>query len=118
MVLVAIVSLLPPSMIVQSGFYFRNMDKWVHGTMYCILAVLLFLVLPQKTNIRRWIITVFTFILAFVYSLVLELLQGMIISLSRSFEWEDLWANATGAIAGILIMILIDLPIRKKALSG
>lgn len=82
--------------------------------MYCILAVLLFLVLPQKTNTKLRIIMFFTFILAFVYSLVIELLQGWIKSLSRSFEWWDLWANAAGAMAGIMVMLFIYPRIRKK----
>lgn len=112
--LVAMVSLLPSSVIVQSGFYFSGMDKWVHGIMYCFLAIQLFFLFPKKTNITLKIIIFFTFTLAFVYSLIIEMLQEIIESLSRSFEWWDLAANAMGAITGIFLVILIHSRSRKK----
>ncbi len=112
MLLVATVSLVPASVIVKSGFYFTGIDKWFHAAMYCVLAILLFLAWRQSRFFTIKAITVLAFTLAFVYSLILEILQATIVSIDRSFEWLDLLANALGAISGIFIMILLF--IKKK----
>jgi VanZ family protein len=89
------------------------MDKWVHGIMYCILSVLLFLVLPHKKSATLKIITLITFALAFLYSLFIEVLQGTIKSLARSFEWYDLLANAVGVVVGIILVVSLYLKLKR-----
>lgn len=83
------------------------MDKWLHAVMYCTLVILLFFAWRQARFFTLRMITLIAFTLAFVYSLILEILQAMIVSLARSFEWWDLLANALGAFTGIFIMILL-----------
>ena len=84
-------------------------DKLIHSGIYFLLSTLIILGYIRynlKGVIKRKEIG-----LALVYSLVLggitELIQEYLVP-SRFGDWLDFWANTIGAIAGVLILSLIN----------
>lgn len=65
-----------------------NLDKIVHCGMFGLMTILLF-VAYKLTNLRLMIIP-------FLISFLIEILQGILISLHRSFDFVDLMANLSG----------------------
>lgn len=73
-----------------------NLDKVVHCGMFGLMTLLLF-VTYKLTNLRLMIIP-------FLISFLIEILQGVLTSLHRSFDFVDLMANLSGiALAYIAI---------------
>ncbi|MDM1543359.1 VanZ family protein [Empedobacter falsenii] len=73
-----------------------NLDKVVHCGMFGLMTILLF-VTYKLTNLRLMIIP-------FLISFLIEILQGVLTSLHRSFDFVDLMANLSGiALAYIAI---------------
>lgn len=73
-----------------------NLDKVVHCGMFGLMTILLF-VSYKLTNLRLMIIP-------FLISFLIEILQGVLTSLHRSFDFVDLMANLSGiALAYIAI---------------
>ena len=73
-----------------------NLDKVVHCGMFGLMTILLF-VSYKLTNLRLMIIP-------FLISFLVEILQGVLTSLHRSFDFVDLMANLSGiALAYIAI---------------
>jgi VanZ family protein len=98
----------------HSPIYFKGIDKIVHGTIYLFLALLLFLLfidLRLKLTVKNYFII---FVLASTYGLLMELLQLWIMSVSRSFETGDIFANCLGIITGIVIGIVVSPFLLKK----
>ncbi|NOJ76561.1 VanZ family protein [Empedobacter stercoris] len=65
-----------------------NLDKVVHCGMFGLMTILLF-VSYKLTNLRLMIIP-------FLISFLIEILQGVLTSLHRSFDFVDLMANLSG----------------------
>lgn len=65
-----------------------NLDKVVHCGMFGLMTLLLF-VTYKLTNLRLMIIP-------FLISFLIEILQGVLTSLHRSFDFVDLMANLSG----------------------
>lgn len=65
-----------------------NLDKVVHCGMFGLMTILLF-VTYKLTNLRLMIIP-------FLISFLIEILQGVLTSLHRSFDFVDLMANLSG----------------------
>ena len=73
-----------------------NLDKIVHCGMFGMMTILLF-VAYKITTLRLMIIP-------FLVSFLIEILQGILTSLHRSFDFVDLMANLSGiALAYIVI---------------
>ncbi|WP_291121104.1 VanZ family protein [Empedobacter sp. UBA7248] len=73
-----------------------NLDKLVHCGMFGMMTILLFIAY-KITNLRLMIIP-------FLVSFLIEILQGVLTSLHRSFDFVDLMANLSGiALAYIAI---------------
>lgn len=73
-----------------------NLDKIVHCGMFGLMTILLF-VTYKITTLRLMIIP-------FLISFLIEILQGVLTSLHRSFDFVDLMANLSGiALAYIAI---------------
>lgn len=73
-----------------------NLDKVVHCGMFGLMTILLF-ISYKLTNLRLMIIP-------FLISFLIEILQGVLTSLHRSFDFVDLMANLSGiALAYIAI---------------
>ncbi|WP_413532827.1 VanZ family protein [Empedobacter brevis] len=74
-----------------------NLDKIVHCGMFGMMTILLFITY-KITNLRLMIIP-------FLISFLIEILQGVLTSLHRSFDFVDLMANLSGiALAYIAII--------------
>ena len=78
-------------------------DKVLHMSFYFVLSILLcrgyFIQLQNKSI--RWPY-IFTFITAFLYGLLIELLQATIFT-GRTADLRDAAANATGILLGLLL---------------
>lgn len=73
-----------------------NLDKIVHCGMFGLMTILLFITY-KITTLRLMIIP-------FLISFLIEILQGVLTSLYRSFDFVDLMANLSGiALAYIAI---------------
>ena len=108
LVLLAWLSLMPASNFSNSLINFKGADKIVHGIIYLILAMLMFLPfikLKQKSMMK---ISFIVFILASGYGLLMEFLQLWIRSVSRSFETGDIIANCIGVVTGIVLVNIIS----------
>lgn len=78
-----------------------NLDKVVHCGMFGLMTILLF-VSYKLTNLRLMIIP-------FLISFLIEILQGVLTSLHRSFDFVDLMANLSGiALAYIAIIYYLQ----------
>jgi VanZ family protein len=73
-------------------------DKWVHGLLYFGFAVLWAFSAPAGGNRMLQMVVGAAIVLGW----VIELLQGAIPSLGRSYDNYDLLADALGAAAGAL----------------
>jgi len=106
--IVAVLSLMPaydlPHITVYPGF-----DKLVHFSMYLGAAFLGSWSLEISRNRMKPVY----FLLAgvFLYGVLMEILQRTMHN-GRNFEFRDMIANLTGAIAGILLFRYLD---RKRA---
>jgi len=78
----------------------ENLDKVVHCGMFAGLAILLFFAF-QISNLRLIIIP-------FLISFLIEVLQGILTFLHRSFDFVDLMANLSGiTIAYVTIQYFV-----------
>lgn len=89
-------------------------DKWVHFVMYGGLAMAVWF---DRTVIckRRMNHSIWTFL--FVYPMVLgglmELVQAYLTT-CRSGDWIDFYADAFGALIGLLLCLLINKPLCRR----
>lgn len=89
-------------------------DKWVHFVMYGGLAMAVWF---DRTVIckRRMNHSIWTFL--FVYPMVLgglmELVQAYLTT-CRSGDWLDFFADAFGALIGLLLCLLIHKPLCRR----
>lgn len=70
-------------------------DKFGHLLAYCVLVVNAGLLVSKS----KWL---FVAISAFVFSALLEYLQGFVPG--RTVDWRDLVANAAGVVIGLLVV--------------
>lgn len=98
--LIAVLSLLPSDSIPESKLFDLSfLDKIIHTGMYAFFAFVALWECPCFSRCFRpyaW-----TILIVILCGALIELLQGTIIR-SRSAEWLDLAANATGAFIGLL----------------
>lgn len=85
----------------------ENFDKIVHFGLFGLMTILLF-------NAYRFF-SIKLIIIPFSISLLIEILQGILTFLHRSFDFVDLMANLSGiTISYILITIYLDKIENKK----
>lgn len=80
-----------------------NTDKWVHMTMYGIMAFLAFMFfnVNAKSNTLK---LYFSFLLPFLYGMIIEYIQGMP-GINRQRDIWDLAANTLGIIVGLTFSV-------------
>ena len=80
-------------------------DKLAHGVMYCVLAATL---MGGWVHIgrTRWMYYLLTCVLATSYGTLMEILQRFC-TLTRSGQMADLYADAVGALIGVIIVCVI-----------
>lgn len=91
----ALVSLLPGSRIGS----IQGSDKVWHGATYLLLALPICFLFPSKVRALGAAISLA------IYGALLEV--GQLFVPARSFEWGDIFANSTGAFAGLLVSLLV-----------
>lgn len=106
-ILIAILSLLPPSEF--SGWSFLHipgMDKILHALFYVILAVFLSNTVFHEAKSNKLKIRITTVLLCLSYGLLIEILQPLT---GRSKSFYDLLADMGGAILGALLFYQVRL---------
>ncbi|HUV40942.1 MAG TPA: VanZ family protein [Sedimentisphaerales bacterium] len=87
-----------PSLVYKAGVS----DKWLHGVVYMVLVVLIWLAVSpyRKVNWRKTAVWGVLFA-GLCYSVLDEVLQGYV---GRNADIEDFWANFGGVVAGVMIV--------------
>jgi len=101
-------SVIPPGYFDNGSVYFKDADKVVHFVIYSILSFLLFLLFIEIRPKSKQKNAVYVFFLASAYGLLMEILQLVIRSVSRSFEAADIVANVLGALSGIALGLVFS----------
>ena len=108
--LVTLLSLIPGKTLPDfswSSLY--GIDKIAHWGFYAVWAALWTLLASAPKKVQK---PFYVVILLILYSLLLEILQGVLFW-GRYFEWADFLANSVGALTGFVAM---DFLIKKKQL--
>lgn len=100
--------LMPGSELPDNHTIFPGFDKVVHVFLFAIMTFLLAQAFKKQYEIKyiRYNNVILSFVICFVYGFVLEVLQFLLFW-GRYFEWEDLLANFTGCITGVLIYKIV-----------
>lgn len=85
-----------------------GIDKYVHGTLHFVFTLLWFLYRKnESTNPKQLVLNVIG--MSLVYGILIEVAQEFL-TVSRKADMLDVAANASGAVAaGILIVLLLSL---------
>jgi VanZ family protein len=105
-VVIFLLCLLPGSEVPKSGQ--EHLDKFVHAILFGLFSFCTMIGFTKQyqfsvSSSRVVLITVFFSIL---YGVFIELFQGFILT-DRSFEWLDLFADATGVLIGYLAFKIV-----------
>lgn len=103
--LLLVLSLIPSGPVNPlSWIQLLHIDKIAHVLAYSIwcFALLFSFYKQYKEPQLRYSLTLLPFFIAFVYGVIMELLQHTI-SADRVGEWPDVIANATGCLLGLLV---------------
>lgn len=86
----------------------EGLDKIIHVFLYLVLGLLLKIALHKQFvfSYRRYMAKYYAVTIGILYGLLMETFQHFFTA-SRSFELMDLFADAVGCIAGVLVFILI-----------
>lgn len=96
LVLIAVLSLLPPWLFPPSITRIPGMDKWIHGAMYGLLGALMRWAAGQeKAPAASWWLP----LAGAGYGLMMEFLQLHLSGGIRTFSWWDAAANLVGVVA-------------------
>lgn len=80
-------------------------DKWVHFILFGGFTFLCLLADPLK-SIKR---LVFILLLGCVFGWLVEELQGLLSFLGRAKDWYDVYADAMGALLGVMLFYICAL---------
>ncbi|MDN5203583.1 VanZ family protein [Fulvivirgaceae bacterium BMA10] len=107
--LIAILTLTPGNSVPDVGFwYFPHMDKVVHLGIFAVLVFLMIRGLRKQSSfpgIQKRAIGA-SILISLIYGVLIELIQ--IFVPFRSFEFEDVIANAVGCGTGYLVTNLVQ----------
>lgn len=92
---------------INSPVTIEGSDKVAHFIIYFVYATIwfLFLYLSHKMNKNLLQAIVLTFLVCFLFGLLMEYLQ-VTLTTYRGFEWNDVAANSSGIIIALLIFLL------------
>lgn len=82
-------------------------DKLVHGVLYAMLAISMIAAVGRNARTRVFPY-IYTCVIATSYGALLEILQRFC-TLTRSGEMADLYADAIGAIIGVLLVGIFEI---------
>jgi VanZ family protein len=85
-------------------------DKWVHFVLFAVFTFLWLLVKPSANFTYLVLITVIGCLLGW----FVEEIQGALHFLGRSKDWNDIYADAIGAVLGSLLFYICTLKFRKN----
>lgn len=85
-------------------------DKYVHATLHFFFVVLWFLALHQKQKLKKTLLEVLSYSLAF--GILIEFLQE-VLTTTRAADFFDVVANATGAIVAVLVLYWSYKPLKE-----
>jgi VanZ family protein len=105
-ILIFILSIMPTNIHGEPpSFYFKGMDKFIHGAMYGTLAMLVLNEYLKKRSLKFWPIFLLI-IITWAYSILMELLQYFFIEY-RSGDFKDALANIIGILVGVFFLFLL-----------
>ena len=81
----------------------KNADKYVHFLFYFILTLLLILNLRFYSKVKFPI--VFSFFMAVIYGIIIEILQGQLTE-NRKPEVTDAIFNSLGSLTAVILVVL------------
>ncbi|HLR38372.1 MAG TPA: VanZ family protein [Chitinophagaceae bacterium] len=115
-IIIIILTLMPASSVPNTPFsripYF---DKMVHCGIFAGFVLLWSMLFRRLKGKEKQIVYMARAILiAIVFGLIIELLQGEITSIHRDFDWWDLVADIIGAFLGAAIFVEIYGPKKEK----
>lgn len=89
-------------------------DKWVHGLLFLVLAMFLFLAIHKQQSIkhRRLLALWLAPALSAAYGLLTELIQGWLNTGRTADKW-DFGADLLGIFAGFFVCLLWKKPLGK-----
>ena len=79
---------------------FKGSDKLAHFTLYCLFCLTVIWAYYPYIKKRKTFILIFLFII--LYGIFMEICQGWIIPVGRSFELLDIAANTTGVTIAVI----------------
>lgn len=82
-------------------------DKLVHGVLYAMLAISMIAAVGRDAR-TRVLPYIYTCVIATSYGALMEILQRFC-TLTRSGEMADLYADAIGAIIGVLLVGIFEI---------
>ena len=86
-----------------------NLDKVVHVFFHFVLTILCFSFFQKHTNsINTWKSASMTFIFSFIFGIGIEITQELGTA-TRHADVFDVLANVSGAILGIVVVLLLNL---------
>lgn len=98
---ILIVCLVSPRHIPKVEWQFISPDKAVHFGLFFIQTLLIVFAFYKRKQLRFKIMLITT-ISVILYGMLMELLQ-MVMRLGRSADWDDVLANALGAVFALLL---------------
>lgn len=86
-----------------------NLDKVVHLFFHFVLTILCFSFLQKHTNsVHIWKSTLPAFLFSFIFGIGIEITQELATA-TRHADVFDVLANVSGAILGIVVVLLLNL---------
>lgn len=105
-VLIFILSIMPTDIHGEPpSFYFKGMDKFIHGIMYGILAILVLNEYLKKRSFK-FLPVLLLVVITWAYSILMELVQYFFIEY-RSGDFMDALANIVGILVGTSLLFLL-----------
>lgn len=86
-------------------------DKYIHFIFFGGFGFLCMCMFRQATRLNG----LYIFILTLLFGVGIELIQGSGLVYGRSFELNDIFADALGGLAGVVVFLLLD---RKYQVEG
>ncbi|MCF8224971.1 MAG: VanZ family protein [Bacteroidales bacterium] len=102
-IVIFILSVWPADTAPTPSFFFKGMDKVIHGIMYGVFIVLI-LREYLKNSVVNYQGVIYLLLLTWIYSIIMELIQYFVVE-TRSGEIYDVLANMGGIIIGTAIFL-------------
>jgi len=80
---------------------FRGSDKVAHFTLYCLFCLTVIWAYRPFIRNKKTFLLIFTFII--LYGILMEVCQGWVFPVGRTFEFLDIAANITGVVIAVIV---------------